>query len=922
MDHVIHVVEEPDAEAGLVGREREQQQLGLLLGHARNGQGGSVLVVGEPGIGKTALLEATSGNAEAMQVLRVAGFESESTMPYAALQRLCIPLRDHLAALPGRQQDALLVAAGVADGPPPDRFLVGLGILGLLTTAATTEAVLCVVDDAHLLDQESLDALAFVARRIEVEPVAMLFAARDSSDVSSRLNGVRELRLAGLRMDAAVKLLTRSMSEPIDPVAAVQVAHAMNGNPLALIDLAQEVSTRQLEDLALADDPLPVGPRLEAHYLHKVRAADDPVQNWLLLAAADSTGNIGLVRSAARLLDLSDDTADRAELAGLVDLIDSVQFHHPLARSAVYNAATGAQRRRVHGALARAAELLGLVQLEAWHASRATVGPDPGVADRLEAAADLSAARGGLASRSSLLARAAELSLPGRQRAGRLVGAAEAALAVGAIHSAQSHLAAVDRAITDPVVRGRVAVVETSIALFTVDASRLARCTADLVQAAEQFRGREPAREQDALLRAFQLFMTAETRAEGITTAELGAHLTAGAEARSGPYATILRGMGALVQLPYSQGVPLVRMAYDELAKLPDRDLVGMGAAIGALGMYLWDGAGRRDLLTRATDAARAGGALQDLDTLLWVESIAELWGGSVRRSVEAVENVREVRRTMGYDAENVINASVMAWSDYPREVVHAIGEGAAAVGFGGVWSAAVAALATRDLAEGRYDDAYEKLRPLVLDPFLQTGPSYFPDFVEAAVRSDRPAAALPVLADLEDRARLNGSDWCAGVAARARGIASTGPEAAECFRSAIELLNGTEARVELGRTHLVYGEWLRRTRRRADAGRQLILAAETLDQAGASMFLPRVRAELTATGMTSDAGERPPRHDLTPQELTIAHLASDGHTNAEIGAQLFISPNTVDYHLRKVFQKLAISSRRQLSEHLDFLET
>ncbi|MER7555688.1 AAA family ATPase [Nocardioides sp. NPDC126508] len=921
MDHVIHVVDDMAADGGLVGREDERRQLGLLLGRARNGQGGAMLVVGEPGVGKTALLEAASATAEAMQVLRVTGFESESTIPYAAVQRLCIPLRRHLDALPTRQQDALQVAAGVAEGPPPDRFLVGLGILGLLTAAAAADAVLCVVDDAHLLDQESLDALAFVARRIEFEPVAMLFAARDDIEISTRLSGVRELRLAGLTVDAAVVLLTRSMAEPMSPVVAAQVVEAMNGNPLALIDLAHEVSTRQLEGMTLSDDPLPVGSRLEAHYLRRVRVADEAVQDWVLLAAADSTGSLELVRSAGDLLGIAADTADHAEEAGLIELVGAVRFHHPLVRSAVYNAATGAQRRRAHGALARAADGMGLVEAEAWHASRATIGTDPEVADRLEHAADLAASRGGLASRSSVLARAAELSPPGPLRAGRQVGAAEAALAVGSIHISQSHLAAVDRAVADPVVLGRVAVMETSIALFTADASRVARCTADLVEAAEQFRGREPDREQDALLRAFQLYMTADTRAEGITTAELGARLTDGAVAASGSYATILRGMGALMQLPYADGVPLVRAAYDEIAKLPDHQLIGMGSAIGALGMYLWDDAGRRDLLARASATARSAGALQDLDTLLWVESIAELWGGSARRSADAVDNVREVRRIMGYDAENVINAAVMAWTGYPREVVHAIADGAAAVGFGGVWSAAVAALAARDLAEGSYRDAYEKLHPLVAQPFLQTGPSYFPDFVEAAVRSDRPAAARPVLADLEDRARVNGSAWCRGVAARARGLATTGLEAEEHFQSAIELLNASVAQVELGRAHLAYGEWLRRARRRADAGRHLALAEEILEQAGAAMFLPRVRAELAATGVTTRAGERPPRHELTSQELTIARLAGDGHTNAEIGAQLFISPNTVDYHLRKVFQKLAISSRRQLTDRLDALE-
>lgn len=913
VDHVSHVV----SRSGLLGRSAEQRLLSLLLGHVRNGQGGAVLLLGEPGIGKSALVDDAVRSAAGVRLLRLQGYEDEAAIPYAGVVRLAIPLRDHVAELPPRQQDALRVAAGLAEGPAPDRFLVGLGVLGLLTTVAAAQPVVCAVDDAHLLDQESLEVLAFVARRVEVEPVGLVFAARDESDVRARLVGVRELVLGGLEPEPATSLLAQVLPEPVDPVAATQVAAATGGNPLALIDLAQELSAGRLSAVGLSDDPVPIGRRLEDHYVRRVRSAGPRVQDWVLLAAADSTGNLDLVRTAALSLGIEDEIGDQAELAGLVELGDEVRFRHPLVRSAVYNAASGAARRRVHRALAESAGQLDLVELEAWHASRATLGADPEVAHRLERAADLAAARGGLASRSSLLARAAELSAPGLLRSARLVGAAEAALAVGAAQTARGHLDAVVDT-TDPVLRGRILRVECQLAMFTVDATKLARCAAMLVEAADLFRGVEPGREQEALLQSFQFIMTAERRAEGITPTELGRRLTEAAAVADGALATMLTGMGALMLLPYDEAVPLARAAFDEIGKLPDQQLVGMASAIGSLGMFLWDDGGRRDLMDRAAVVARQAGALQDLDALLWVTSLAELWGGTVRRAVESVEHVREVRRVMGYDAENVINVAVMAWTDYPREVVHAVAEGAGAVGFGGVWAAGIASLATRDLAEGRYGDAYDKLLPLVEEPFLQVGPAYFPDFVEAAARSDRPEAAALVTADLEERARINGSRWCAGVAARSRALVDPDDDH---HRAAIELLEATTARVDLARAHLLYGEWLRRTRRRAEAARQLSTACQLLEQTGATMFLPRARAELEATGAAIDATGSAPRHELTPQELSIARLAAEGHTNAEIGGQLFISPNTVDYHLRKVFQKLAISSRRQLADRLGGLD-
>jgi DNA-binding CsgD family transcriptional regulator len=350
---------------------------------------------------------------------------------------------------------------------------------------------------------------------------------------------------------------------------------------------------------------------------------------------------------------------------------------------------------------------------------------------------------------------------------------------------------------------------------------------------------------------------------------------------------TVPGGIGALVQLPYDAAAPRARARFDELAALPDDALVGHASEIGALGTFLWDDAGRHELLDRAV------GAGQDLDALLEARSLAELWGGTARRAVESVGSAG--------------NAAVMAWTDHPRDLVRSVAAMAGASG--------IASLATRDLAEGRYGDAYDALLPLAEDRSLPAGPSYFPDLVEAAVRADRPEVAERFVTDLEERARVNGSAWCAGVAARSRALVAPAEKAEKQYRTAIELLAGTFARMELARAHLLYGEWMRRAGRPAEAGRQLQTAYDLLELTGATMFGPRVRAELAAAGAEVPNHGAAPCHELTPQEQSIARLAGEGRTSAEIGRQLLISPSTVDHHLRNMFLKLGISSRRQLLE-------
>ena len=901
----------------LLGRQDELRQIRLVLGNARNGRGGSLAIAGDPGIGKTSLLSAATAELSGMQVVSVDGYESESTMPFAAIQRLVIPLRAHLAELPDRFEQVLRIAGGTAAGPPPDRFLVGLSVLGLLGAVGQSTPVVAVVDDAHFLDPESLDALAFVGRRLEAESAALLFAGRDVPEYTSKMAGVESLRLDGLSPDAAIRLLIRSLSEEIDPAVAMQIVTATGGNPLALVDLADDLTVTQLTESSFGDEPIPVGRHLESFYLRQVRLLGDDARLWLLVAAADSTGNLDLIASAARELAIAADAGDGAEAVGLVELGRTLRFRHPLVRSAAYNAAPGKDRRKVHRALAAIAQNTGLTELEAWHAAKATLGTDEGVAQRLEDVADLAAERGGFASRARVLVQAASLTPPGARKYGRLVAAAEAALGSGTAQVAKNLIDEIDEDVLDPVFRGRLLALGADYSMFTA-ATTVVRASADLLAAAALFSGEDDRLEQLALIKAWECALPSERLTTGLTWSELGERLRAGADVREGPAATILRGLSALILLPYAEAAPVMREALDAYDAMTPEEIVTYGHSSVALATALWDSEARHRCLARVAVAARDAGSLQQLDNALWVLSMTEAMGGTPRRAIRYIEQVRELRRAIGYDAEHVINVAVLAWSSATRDQVLGLTEMILAMGFGGVHASAMSALATVDLAEGRCDDAYAKLKPLVDEPFFHFTPLMWPDFVEAAVRSNHLADAHGFADRLDERAQASGSGWAAGVAARSRALVVEDAKAEPYFRAAIPLLDGTRAVLELGRAHLAYGEWLRRQKRRKDARVELLAAADVFAGTGAEPFIQRTNRELEAAGEAPRTGSGGRMPTLTPQERTVAELAAGGMTNVEIGASMFLSANTVDYHLRKVFQKLSISSRRQLADRLD----
>lgn len=864
-------------------------------------------------MGKSTLLGAATREHVGMRVVRADGYEAEAAMPYAALQRIGSPLREHLPSLPARQVAALRIAAGLDDGSPPDRFLVGLGMLSLLAAAGEAQPLVCVVDDVHLLDAESLEVLAFVGRRLKAESVALLLATRPDERVDAVAVGVPTLDLDGLDALSAVHLLNRSASEPVDPFLARQIAEESVGNPLALIDLGREFTSRQLTSSSIAPVPVPVGARLEALYLRQVEAIPPPARRWLRVASAESGGDAGLIDAAAARLGL--DVEDSAGAEGLAVVGDRVVFRHPLVRSAVYNGMPAHERRRVHAALRDVADERGRTDVAVWHAAAAVVGTDEAVAARMEREADSAGGRGAFESRARLLARAADLTPQGPVRDGRLVAAAEAAAGAGAAQLALEMLDSIDESQLDQVSQGRALSLRALLATFVGDPAGITGGAAAMLRAADLFHGNVPELEQRTLVRAFELALPAEWSMRDVTLPELGRRL---AEAASGSSSSVvLRALGAHILDPYEVAVPAMREAVEMLHAAGDDELLELSSVGVALTMALWDDRSCSTLLARVSRAARDAGALRVLDTTLWMLSLTELVRGEVIASGRYIDQVRDLRQAMGYDAEQVVNASYLAWAGAPTAQVEMIAEAVRDMGFGGVWTAAMTGLGVREIAEGHYRDAFTRFRAMVERPFLQVTYQQLPDFVEAGVRSGHADQVRGAAERLATFAGVSGTPWIRGLAARSAALLAADEDAETLYAEAIEHLSASTARGDLGRAHLVYGEWLRRAKRRREAREQLRLALALFERLGAPAFADRARRELEATGehIARSTGAAPDA--LTPQEATIARLAASGQTNPEIGSALFISVNTVDYHLRKVFRKLEITSRRQLAERL-----
>jgi DNA-binding CsgD family transcriptional regulator len=881
----------------------------------------SVLVIrGEAGIGKTALIEHAINSAPDLACARVVGFEAEVELGFAGLHRLLAPWSAGMAHLPKPQRAALGAAFGEIGDTAPDRFLVGLAALTLLADAASSHGPLvCVVDDAQWLDQASLEVMAFVGRRLYAESIVLMFGVRDIPEPLAALAGFPDLHLSGLDDEAATKMLTQLGASLLDGHAVQRVLDESGGNPLALVELVKALTPEQLAVGGFLPDVLPVDQQLERHFLRQANQLPVGSQKLLLLAAADATGDSALLWQAAKTLGLKVDDAAAAEAANLLRLRPSVAFRHPLIRSAVYGAATPAERRQAHAALAEATDVQRDPDRRAWHRAAAAMQPDDEIAIDLEQSAGRARGNGSYAAEARFLALAAELSPKPADRGRRRLAAAEAALKAGGRQQARSLLSQ-----ATPELEGRLPQAQALRLDAALQAEALpGEVPSILLKAARALQPLDEQLTKETLVEALAATLISSQLTQGTTPSEIAQEALASVGDRGEKTITdlMLETFGTRLTAGFETSVPLLREA---LHALLQHELAASGllrwSVLGTnLACDLWDIDGLRDFQHQMERTDRQRGNLNHLRATLGGSAQYEMWAGNLALAEALHDEASQIAIALGEFPEgDVLNVSVYAWQgreERTREIAAlATSEFFEAIGAGVVVNLALEGLATLEISLGHYRQAVTAAKRLYDDDQLPFGNNILPLLVEAAIRSGEDALATEALARLASRAEAAGTVWGLGLLSRCRALATEGAQAEEHYRDAVAGLEQTPAATDIAWTHLLFGEWLRRQNRRIEARESLRLAHNMFSSMGAKTFAHRAAIELRATG--AHARKRSPEvHDsLTPQEEQIARIAARHATNSEIAAQLFISANTVDYHLRKVFRKLNVSSRRELA--------
>src|SRR3954466_13346906 len=867
-------------------------------------------------------------------------------LPFAGLHQLCAPIFDSLNRIPDPQRDALRVAFGVQDGGSPNHFLVALGALSLLADAAEARPLVCLVDDAQWLDRASAQALAFVARRLLAERIAMVFAVREASQ-ADELAGLPDLLVEGLAESDARAVLASALPGVLDERIRDRIVAETRGNPLALMELPRGLTPAELAGGFGVPAAGPLSGHIEQSFLRRFESLQPESQQLVLTAAAEPVGDVTLLWRAAERLGIGAEAIAPAEAAELIALGARVRFRHPLVRSAVYQAAEPPERQTVHRALAEATDPAEDPDRRAWHRAHAAAGLDEAVADELERSADRARRRGGVAAAAAFLERAAELTpdparrgaralaaaqgkleagsrggAPRPRRGARARAAARAKREAGSREPAETLLATAELAPLDELQRGLLQRLRAQIAfVFTrgSDGPPL------LLDAARRLEALDPALARETYLEALGAAMYA-----GRVDADSGVQQVAEA-ARAAPVAPapprsidlVLDGLARRCTEGPGAGVPPLSLALQAVVtEAPDGHEAIMrwlllSPIVQSMTVFeLWDDHAFHALATRAVQLARDTGALAMLPVALVYRSGVHLFAGEFAAAVALVEEADAIALASGNASLMYAWLLVAAWRGVEAEAMEFINAGlddASARSEGMVVALAGYASAVLNNGLCRYETAMDGAKRASDDGDFGYSGAALPELVEAATRAGEPEVAASALPRLEERARAAGTDWALGVLARSRALISDGDDADALYREAIERLERTQIRIELARAHLLYGEWLRRDGRRVDARGQLRTAHEMFSLAGAEAFAERARRELLATGETVARRTAETRDYLTPQEAQIARLAADGHTNPEIGAQLFISPRTVEYHLRKVFTKLGVSSRREL---------
>ena len=908
-------VARPPATRRFVNRETELEAVEGLLAAARGGSSAVLVLRGGPGVGKTMLLEHAIGRASGLRVGRVGGVDSEFDLPYAALHQLLAPFLEEIEALPGPQRDSLASTLGLIEVERSDRFLTALGVLTLLSNAAQDTGLLCAVDDAEWLDEASAQVLSFLARRLVSEGIAMLFTFGAAHPTSVALAPFRELNFEGLSQVASRELLDRKVEGTLDSGVRDRLVIEAEGNPLALIELAQLLTAEQLAGLAPLPKALPLGDRLEQGLMRNVRGLSSDARSILVLVATERSGDPGLLRRAADGLGLSQTAIDDAE--SVLRLGAQITFRHGFVRSAVYALASETTRRDAHLALAEAMDPDADEDRIAWHRAAASVDADETVAADLEASARKARDRGGQVAAAAVLELAAELTPDPSRRAARLLVAADADLAAGALSKADTLLSQLTPKLLDDEQRAEAQRLRGTLALARGDKGSSSTL---LIEAAR-------------VLAPFDLRKARDTCLDALATAMFAGRLASDRGmreavecARSMPEPTqttaadvLLDAFATLVDEGSAAAAPVLRRGVGLAGE--SGDLRAIGPAFQAA-FELWDDEALHTLAQRRVDLARGSGAFVALPNALNQLGAYEVLVGRFDAAEACFEEADEISAATGYAGilgkTGVGPLILAAWRGEDartRALAEVCSRDGTARGFGTFVGFAQSALGVLELGLGRYHEAMIAVQDAGLDQILVT--RTLPDLVEAAVRCGEEQLATQAAGELAESTTASGTDWAIGVLARSQALLVAGREAEGLYREAIGRLQRSRARTQLARARLVYGEWLRRERRRRDAREELRAASQLFESMGALAFADRAQSELAATGERVHRRTPETLELLTPQERRIATLVSEGAPNAEVAAQLFISSRTVEYHLAKIFRKLRISSRSELARSL-----
>jgi DNA-binding CsgD family transcriptional regulator len=903
------------------GRIAEQDAIDLMLAAARAGSSGALVIWGGTGSGKTLLLDLAARSAVGIRVERISGVEAERELPFAAVHQLVRGMLDGAEALPLPQRQALNAAFGLGRDAPPDRFLVSLAVLGLLSNASAEQPLLCIVDDAHWLDRRSAETLVFAARRSGTGAISFVFAA-EPTEAATALDTLPELRLAGLSDEEAGEVLAAAVAGAINRLVRDRVIAEAGGNPLALQQLAAALTPSQLNGRSVLPERLTLGARLEHRLVRLVLELPPQTQLLLLLLSADPGGDEGLLARAATALRVGPEAAGPAEGGELLEA-GRLVFRHPFVASALYRAAGALERSKVHEALAAAADPETDPDWRAWHRAASVLGPDEDVAAELERAAPRALAREGHALAARFLEHSARLTPDPGRRSERTLEAVRHLLMSGATGRAWALLADASLYVHDE--RQRVQA-ERLRGAISLERGRGGTAPDVLLQAA-------------LTLEPLDVPLARETHLEALIQSLYSGPLVSGdllrkiaSAGRAAPRPVgaatvadeILDSFAALFTEGHAAAAEGLRSVVERLRLGEgDDDLRTLGYGCHAA-METWDDEAVHVIATRRLQRARDTGALTELPRALSYMAHCEVLFGRFDVAIELVDEagaVTAATRNPGIvDRANAVRLIVSAWQGREEEARTLAEDGireAVARGHGAEINLAQYALSVLENGLGRPAAALVAARVAFELKTIYVTTAVTPELIEAAVRSGEPHLAAPALARLTESALAGGTEWGLGMLARSRALLAEGAAAEELYLAAIEHLSRCRARVHLARARLLYGEWLRRSRRPREARDQLRTAYDMCSSMRAAGFAERARTDLLATGEHRVSRTAQSVELLTPHELRIARLASEGASNGEIAAALFVSRRTVEYHLHKIYRKLDIGSRTQLARKL-----